>query len=178
MQSGDGNRPNAALVADQLGNLYGTTQDGVSNGGIVFELARTGSGFRESRIYAFATGSSQCLTGCGPSGGLISDSKGNLYGVTRYGGNDGCAGGFGCGVAYRLASHGSGFVQTVLYVFQGGMDGASPSGELVIDKSGTLYGTTELGGGSGCGGSGCGTAYALVPSGKKYQETVIHRFGS
>jgi uncharacterized repeat protein (TIGR03803 family) len=61
---------------------------------------------------------------------------------------------------------------SVVYSFQGGTDGAGPRGVLIQDASGTLYGTTALGGDSACRG-GCGTVFKLDPSGT---ETVLHRF--
>lgn len=70
----------------------------------------------------------------------------------------------------------------VLYAFQGGEDGAAPLGSLVSHKDGTLYGTSRNGGGSsrcnigGSWGFGCGTIFELVPSGKGYTETLLHRF--
>ncbi|HTT84676.1 MAG TPA: choice-of-anchor tandem repeat GloVer-containing protein [Rhizomicrobium sp.] len=64
--------------------------------------------------------------------------------------------------------------ETVLYSFQGGNDGSSPSAGLIMDKSGNLYGTTYWGGGSGCDdGLGCGTVFEFPSSGS---ETVLHAF--
>ncbi len=60
----------------------------------------------------------------------------------------------------------------VLYRFGGGSDGARPAAAL-IDVNGTLYGTTENGGGSGCKKLGCGTVYSVTTSGA---EKVLHRF--
>ncbi|MGH6878073.1 MAG: choice-of-anchor tandem repeat GloVer-containing protein [Rhizomicrobium sp.] len=61
----------------------------------------------------------------------------------------------------------------VLYSFQGGSDGAAPYAGLIADKAGNLYGTTYLGGGSGCDqGNGCGTVFSLANG----AETVLHAF--
>lgn len=76
----------------------------------------------------------------------------------------------------------SGNRETVLYPFQGGNDGAGPIGSLVSHKDGTLYGTTQSGGGSSrCNigshwGPGCGTIFELVPSSSGYTEMLLHRF--
>jgi len=92
--------------------------------------------------------------------------NGTLYGTT-YGGGNGCAG--GCGTVYRVSTTGT---EKVLYSFHGGSsDGANPAGNL-IDVNGTLYGTTEYGGG-GCPDLGCGTVYRISTTGT---ETMLHSF--
>jgi len=61
-----------------------------------------------------------------------------------------------------------------LHSFGGAGDGIAPLAGL-IEVSGTLYGTTGLGGGYRCeGGRGCGTVFSITPSGV---ETVLHSFG-
>jgi uncharacterized repeat protein (TIGR03803 family) len=60
-------------------------------------------------------------------------------------------------------------------------DGAYPAGDLTIDGSGNLYGTTYSGGGTDCGDFkyGCGTVFKLTPSlGETYTETVLHEFSN
>src|SRR5580658_7663668 len=52
---GDGNTP-WALVADQAGNLYGTTESGGAGYGVIFKLHPTGSGWTLSPIYTFQGG--------------------------------------------------------------------------------------------------------------------------
>jgi len=110
--------------------------------------------------------------GAQPSGGLIADNKGSLYGGTGGGGTgtqcyDGT---MGCGTLYKIAKDGR---EKVLYSFQGGSDGISPAGSLLTDNSGDLYGATEGGGGNGCAGYGCGTIFKLARGGK---ETVLYTF--
>ncbi|MFZ0030535.1 MAG: choice-of-anchor tandem repeat GloVer-containing protein [Candidatus Cybelea sp.] len=71
------------------------------------------------------------------------------------------------------------YTKTILYSFRSGNDGIGPSGRL-LDEGGTFYGETAGGGGSsGCynPGPGCGTIFKLTPSGKKYAETILYRFG-
>jgi uncharacterized repeat protein (TIGR03803 family) len=83
------------------------------------------------------------------------DSSGNLYGTTLYGGAH------SDGTVYEITSSG---VESVLWSFKGGAtDGDYPSGGLIIDSSGNLYGTTEDGGSTGCSNNGCGTVFELVP---------------
>src|SRR5579863_561725 len=105
-----------------------------------------------------------------PSGGLIIDNAGNLYGATQYGGTANCN--LGCGVIFKIDTTGK---ETVLYSFTGGADGGYPQGSLVQDLIGNLYGTADIGG-IGQGAScplGCGVVFKLQPDGK---ETVLYSF--
>src|ERR1700683_474998 len=72
----DGYFPTGTLIADKLGNLYGTGGGGGSfNQGTVFELTRSGGTWSETTLYTF-TGNAD---GGRPSGGLVFDNSGNLY---------------------------------------------------------------------------------------------------
>jgi uncharacterized repeat protein (TIGR03803 family) len=99
---------------------------------------------------------------------LVVDPAGNFYGTTHTGGN----GIFGS--VFKLTPGG---VESVLYAFQDGADGWDPTSYLSIDSSGTLYGTTALGGSSGAncpaGPDGCGTVFKVAPDGT---ETVLYSF--
>ena len=104
-------------------------------------------------LYIFNGGSD----GYGPYTGVTFDTAGNLYGTTPGGG--GCTVyPTGCGVAYELTSAGGVWTESILYSFQGGADGISPTSGLIFDKSGALYGTT-----SAYGGLTYGTAFKLSP---------------
>jgi uncharacterized repeat protein (TIGR03803 family) len=105
-----------------------------------------------------------------PTGRVVLDADGNLYGVTPGGGGNTCFGGTQCGVVFKIAPDKT---ESVLYNFKGGSDGASPYGELIADKNGNRYGTTFAGGGSDCSGFGCGTVFKLAPDGS---ETVLYAF--
>jgi uncharacterized repeat protein (TIGR03803 family) len=61
---------------------------------------------------------------------------------------------------------------TVLHSFSGGTDGIGPS-NLIRDSKGNLYGTTNLGGGTGCSGYGCGVVFKLDTSAI---ETILYNF--
>jgi uncharacterized repeat protein (TIGR03803 family) len=191
--NGDGANPEAGLIMDSAGNLYGTTTlGGVTSSffctvdvtgppltpgcGTVFKLDPSG---KETVLYSF-TGTNG--DGANPVGGLIMDSAGNLYGTTQYGGitSSACGGPVpplsppaGCGTVFKLDPSGK---ETVLYSFTGSPnDGAQPVAGLIMDSAGNLYGTTVLGG-SSCSGfvpGGCGTVFKLDPSGK---ETVLYSF--
>ncbi|MGA2003809.1 MAG: choice-of-anchor tandem repeat GloVer-containing protein [Terriglobales bacterium] len=157
----DGALPVAALVMDEQGNLYGTTQNGGGTGclfnsgvgcGTVFKLTPGGT---ETVLYAFTGGAD----GANPWAGLAIDAQGNLYGTTNQGGV-GCQG-YGCGTVFMLTPSGR---ETVLYRFTGGADGAYPSAGLIFDAQGNLYGTAPYGGNSSCNrGSGCGVVFKLTP---------------
>ena len=110
---------------------------------------------------------SRFKTGAHPDASLV-DVDGTLYGTT-YGGGEKCSRRF-CGTAYRMTKNGK---VDVLYRFEGGSDGAGPESAL-LDVGGTLYGTTDEGGRSGCGYNvSCGTVYSLSKSGA---EKVLYRF--
>ena len=101
---------------------------------------------------------------------LVRDTGGNLYGASTYGGLRNCYQG-PCGAIYKIDPKGK---ETTLYSFKGAPDGANPVA-VIVDASGTIYGTTEYGGTSTlqyCGG-GCGTVFKIATSGK---ETVLHSF--
>lgn len=78
---GDGYAPEAGLVRDSAGNLYGTTVNGGASGkGIVFEVDNAAT---ETILHSFMGGSE----GAYSYAGLIHDSAGNLYGTTSEGGS-------------------------------------------------------------------------------------------
>jgi uncharacterized repeat protein (TIGR03803 family) len=112
-------------------------------------------------IYSF-TGQ---LDGGGPSGALIADSAGNLYGTAGEGGV------YGPGVVFELSFSSGAWRETVLHNFGNGTDGAGPIGDLIFDASGDLYGVTRSG-----GPAGLGTVYELTPTASGWQETVLHNF--
>jgi uncharacterized repeat protein (TIGR03803 family) len=175
----DGLMPFAGLTPDGAGNFYGTTVYGGSVGspynfdGTVYELSpASGGAWTEKVLYSFGV-----YTGDGtePYGGVIFDSKGNLYGTTNGGGAN------GQGAVFEL-SPGSGgtWAEQLIYSFKGGLtDGASPRrGSLVFDSKGNLYGTTFSGGANGATPYD-GTVYELSPgTGGAWTEKIIHNFGA
>jgi uncharacterized repeat protein (TIGR03803 family) len=137
----DGAYPEAGLLIDVSGNLYGTTYGGgAHNSGTVFELMpQTAGGWTYCALYSF---NSDGKDGFGPRGRLLFDDGGNLYGTTIAGGV------YNNGTAFQLlASADGGSKEKVLHSFGSGEDGAEPYAGLVQDASGNLYGTT-IGGGS------------------------------
>jgi uncharacterized repeat protein (TIGR03803 family) len=168
--NGDGYYPYGGVMLDSLGNLYGTTSLGGSrDGGTVYELKKAGKGWTESLLYSFCSASS-CNDGVKPYFvNLVTGNAGNIYGTTVGGGlHQG-------GVVFELSPGKSGgYSESVLYAFcaqNGCSDGTLPSGGVVFDAEGNLYGTTAY------GGSGGGVVYELSPtSGGGWTETVIHSF--
>ena len=162
----DGATPDAGLMRDAKGNLYGTTLGGgLKSQGAVFELTPAGS---ENALFSF-----NGPDGASPRSTLI-QAGGNFYGTASGGGgSSACAS--GCGVVFELSSNAT---ETVLHVFTGGADGARPVGSLVQDAQGNLFGTATNGGrlNKACP-TGCGTVYKLSPSpGGTWTFTVLHKF--
>lgn len=154
--SSDGAFPEASMVMDAMGNIYGTTRGGrFSNGGngTVFEINKAGA---FTVLHSFAGGSTDGET---PYGGLVMDAKGNLYGTTSAGGA------FGLGTVFKVTDTGK---ETLLHSFGRGTDGSTPNAGLIMDTKGNLYGTTSLG-----GTSNLGTVFRVTNTGK---ETILHSF--
>jgi len=159
----DGAEPNfGSLTFDGAGNLYGTTELGGFNlDGSVYELSRNGSGWTKTILYSLHGGAD----GQYPFGGVVFDSAGNLYGTTTNGGTS------NTGTVYKLTHSQGGWSENVLHSFNSETDGESPSGNLVIDALGNLYG-----GASSYGPNGGGTVWQLRPNNGGWTFTVLYAF--
>jgi uncharacterized repeat protein (TIGR03803 family) len=161
----DGLLPQAGLVFDTQGNLYGTTSNGGSGScscGTVFELSpATGGTWMWKGLHEFSGND-----GAYPSSTLVFDKAGNLYGTTLEGGrsND--------GLVFRLVpSPNGGWKEQLLHSFQG-LDGQAVWVGVVLDASGNVYGTAQ-----GGGSAGDGVAYALRPTtGGAWTFSLLHTF--
>jgi hypothetical protein len=144
--------PEGSFVADANGNLFGVTLEGnPGNNGTVFEIPKTASGYASTPITLVSFNGTD---GMYPSGTLVIDANGNLFGTTVQGGNGGLAYGYtyGAGTVFEVVKTASGYssVPTTLYNFcaqANCTDGAGPLGNLYIDSNGNLFGTTQSGGG-------------------------------
>jgi uncharacterized repeat protein (TIGR03803 family) len=166
--STDAMGPSGVLIQGSDGNVYGTTyrgglavaecRDGAATSdpyaigcGTVFKISPTGE---ETVLHLFAAAPAD---GVNP-GVLIQGSDGNFYGTTAGGGTN------NVGTVFGVTPEG---VETILYSFTGGPDGAGAVG-LVQGSDGNFYGTT-----SGGGANNFGTVFKLTPAGV---ETVLYSF--
>lgn len=157
----DGSYPVAAMVADSAGNLYGTTRYGGANGqGTVFELTNSKGTWNETILYSFA-GSND---GASPSGTLVFDTAGNIYGTTRLGGPD------NAGTVFKLSKINGTWEESVLYSFTGGNDGGSPQAAL------TIVGNALIGTAPGGGAYGNGVVFGLRHVNGQWQQEVLYSF--
>jgi uncharacterized repeat protein (TIGR03803 family) len=169
----DSLHPQAGLLRDFRGNLYGTTvAGGAGNYGAVFELTppRFGqSDWSETVLYSFGTTSND---GQNPYAQLARDFRGNIYGTTFSGG----ASGYGTVFELRPPRFGqSDWSETILYSLGTTTnDGQNPQAGLISDQRGNFYGTTRNG-----GDSGFGTVFELSPprhGQTDWSETVLYSF--
>jgi uncharacterized repeat protein (TIGR03803 family) len=173
----DGVSPQASLIMDSAGNLYGTAYAGGINYcaipgtslyescGTVFELVNSSGTYNAKVLYNFGN-DAQLQDGALPAAGLVMDSCGNLYGTTYIGGV------YNYGTVFELVNSSRAYTEKVLYSFflqwmQPSSDGVEPS-SLIMDSSGDLYGTTVVGGADGTvfevmGTPGCG-AITVLPT--------------
>jgi uncharacterized repeat protein (TIGR03803 family) len=165
----DGYHPLSGLTLDANGNLYGTTYwGGTVNSactpgcGTVFQLIKTGGGWKFRRIHSFSG-----ADGAQPVGNLNQDKTGNIYGTTS------TEGGGGGGTVFRLSPvDGGHWMFATLYAgFHGGNQGSNPHGGVIVDPKGNLYGTTNQ------SIPGFGTVYELsATSGDSWKFRVLHTF--
>ena len=173
--------PAAPLTFGPDGALYGTTQGGPNCSGegcgVVFRLVPPISPchtvvcpWTETVIYHFHGGSD----GIEPMSSPVTfDAAGNAYGTTWAGGTN------GRGTIWKLTRNGSQWAESIIYNFNGAGDGSNPRAGVILDSTGNLYGTTEMGGDLSCDFSqGCGTVFELSPSGAGWTETTLYTFES
>ena len=127
---------------------------GVEGDGTVFEIVKTKHGYANTPtiLVSFNGGD-----GANPSGKLIADAAGDLFGMTATGGAD------DDGTVFEIAKTKLGYASapTTLATFTGA-NGAFPFDSLIADKAGDLFGTSY---GSGSGPDGEGTVFEITHSG-------------
>ena len=167
--AGAGANPQAALIADKWGNLYGTTYydgtEGFEAGGTVFELSPPSghqAEWRHTVLWSFASELEF------PSASLIIDKWGNLYSTVG-------------ATVFELkppAWRSTQWSKLILWTFGAPSDGSSPVGSLLADRWGDLYGATAAGGALDTNG---GTVFVLIPpTGQQPQwaERLLWSFGA
>jgi len=164
----DGGDPYGALIFDQAGNIYGTTQVGGTSQqclpqgvgcGTAYMLTRSGNSWNKTVLWNFG----QARGGIEPFNGLVMDKSGNLYGTTFVGGQQ------GEGTVYELTNSQFGWTENDIYTFTGGNDGGLPYVGLIFDKAGNLYGAaSDAGPGAG------GTVFELTPVGSNWNYSVLY----
>ncbi len=166
----DGGFPFAGITFDPQGRIYGTAAGGGSHqDGVVYRLVREGQAWVLSPIYSFQGEPD----GAGPYSRVVFGPDGLLYGTTYEGGAE------NLGTVFSLRPPATAcksvlcpWVETVLYSFTNGADGASPEyGDLSFDQDGNIYGTAYEG-----GRSGNGVVFKLTPSGSGWTESVLWNF--
>ncbi len=151
----------SGLILDGAGNLYGTTTRGGAGGpdcgsgcGALFKLATDGT---LSALHTFCS-RPNCADGVTAAniGGLVLDAAGNLFGTAGGGGNS-----RGGGAVFEYTTDGT--YQLIYQFCINGRctDGGHPMGGLLLDSSGTFWGTTTFGGDRKL--SSKGTVFKLAP---------------
>jgi uncharacterized repeat protein (TIGR03803 family) len=190
----DGSIPNATLAMDSTGAIYGTTAYGGSAlQGVAFKLTPPTAGdtqWRETVIHNFNYNFAYKIDdGAHPSGGLIMDRSGALYGTTDLGGITTDPSGIGFGTVFKLTPRDPGktsWQETILYQFTSVRDGQNPMSALTLDAAGALYGTTMYGGAGPCSDwtgkmIGCGSVFKLMPptiGHTTWTKTTLHDFAA
>jgi uncharacterized repeat protein (TIGR03803 family) len=135
----DGGSPQSPPIQGIDGSFYGVAYSGgANNGGVVYQLTAAGI---YKVLYNFCGYQTACPTGANPRA-ILQDSKGNFFGTATFGGST-----KNYGTVFELTSTNQ---YKVLHTFQG-FDGSVPTSGLTLASNGTLYGTTQGGGGPGEG---------------------------
>jgi uncharacterized repeat protein (TIGR03803 family) len=143
----DGKAPTGGIAMDTTHSLAGTTAaGGISDSGVAFKLNDVGKiHWTETVLHQFCS-NDNCSDGKLPLSGLTADATGNFYGTTTAGGNaNEICGASGCGVAFKIDTHG---ILTQLYAFcsqDNCADGGVPA-RLSLDPSDNPMGMTAVGG--------------------------------
>ena len=159
----NGQIPEAPLIADAAGDLFGTTTGGGANNlGTVFEIVKTSGTYASTPTTLVSFNGSD---GQGHVAGLIADGAGNLFGTTEFGGAN------NVGTVFELVNNGGSYNLTTLVTFNI-TNGAVPFGGLIADAAGDLFGTTD-----GGGANSHGTVFELVNGGGgSYSLTTLISF--
>ncbi len=166
-----GSSPSGLMVGNN-GILYGAAQGGLENCnsggycGFIFSLRppatachSTSCSWNEAQTYTF-TGPADAAQG----GNLVSDSSGDLYGVSQSGGAQ------QLGAVFELSPSMGGWIESIVYNFSGGSAGSGPT-DIIVGHDGSLYGTTGWG-----GTYSYGVVFQLTRSARGWSENVVYNF--
>jgi hypothetical protein len=169
----DGAAPLAGVTADEVGNLYGTAERGGFTGsgcgsagcGTVFRLKHSRDGWLLNPLYIFQGGAD----GINPQAAIVIGPNGSLYSTNQGGAHN-------SGAVFNLRPPATAcssvlcyWTKTEVYQFLGVPDGAGPRGTLVFDRSGNIYGVTQVG-----GTEDYGIVYELTHSAGGWMESVLY----
>jgi uncharacterized repeat protein (TIGR03803 family) len=160
----NGGTPIGGVIADPVGNLYGTATIGGNqvcyhfSCGVVFELTPAKHGHWKPKVIHYFEGPNGA-DGSEPYASLTRNDKGQLFGTTVAGGSSNNA-----GTVFEVAMVNGAWKETVLYIFSGSADGGYLFGGVYLDDLGNVYGTTSSGGNTFClEGAPCGVVFEIVP---------------
>jgi len=153
--------PASGVTFDTAGNIYGTASVGGAGSGTVYQLSRSGSGWVETTLYTFLGD----FDGSEPVAPVLLGAAGNLYGATLGAGphND--------GTVFKLQPSGEDWIFSLVYGFDQGRIYGGPSGNLLMDARGNIYGTTWSG-----GAFAQGSVFKLSPVAGGWTYTSLHDF--
>ena len=163
-----GQNPKGSLIADANGDLFGTTSFGGGaghNDGTVFEIRKTAAGYASAPVTLASFNGAD--GGQMPTGGLIADANGDLFGTTSGIGVSNVGNGTN-GTVFEIKKTPAGYASTpITLVSFNGADGSSPDAALIADAAGDLFGTT-----AGGGANGAGTVFEITGSGFATTRTI------
>ncbi|MGC2111634.1 MAG: choice-of-anchor tandem repeat GloVer-containing protein [Candidatus Korobacteraceae bacterium] len=157
-----GDVPEAGVILDSAGNLYGTTLLGGTEGqGVVFQLTQSGSGWTLTVLHSFGA----INDGAQPFGGLVIDQQGNLYGTTIFGTTTQNG-----GTIYELQPAGGSWSYSIVNLIPGSDFTIGPEDVFTVDAAGNLYATNYS------SSRGAGSVFKLTHSGGSWTYTGLHDF--
>jgi uncharacterized repeat protein (TIGR03803 family) len=151
----DGWLPEAGLITDAAGDLFGTTlQGGATGDGTVFELPFVNDSYPSTPTTLV---SFNVADGSFPQAGLIADAKGDFFGTTPQGGAS------NAGTVFEIPSFGGGIITLVSFT---PTNGPGTAAGLIMDAAGDLFGTTYAG-----GANSYGTVFEIAKTSTGYAST-------
>ena len=161
-----GDIPEAGLITDAAGDLFGTTLTAGGNGttvvvGTVFEIAKIASGYASAPTILAGFGAAAAGSypnGSMPMGNLVMDAAGDLFGTTSFGATN------NFGTVFEIAKTATGYAPITTLANMSTV-GVSKAG-LAIDAAGNLFGTTFNG-----GPTNDGTVFEIAKTATGYAST-------